>query len=104
MALPSDGFAELAALGVVALLGAASRWAFRGSRPRRRIERIDASDARELGLLSVVATADRAAAAAQRRLLADAGVRASTSLRKDGRFDLIVFTQDAERARELLAG
>ena len=63
---------------------------------------IDATDARELGLLTVIATVDRAGAAAQRPRLAEAGIRASTSLRRDGHFDVLVFSHDADRARELL--
>lgn len=103
MSLPSDGFPEIAALGVVVVLTVAARWAFRPSRPNRAVQRMDASDARELGLLMVVATVDRATAAARRASLADAGIRASTSLRSDGRFDLLVFARDVDRARELLA-
>lgn len=102
MSLPSDGYPELAALGVVVLLTIAARWVFRPSRPNRRIERIDATDARELGLLVVVATAGRAQARALRGRLAEAGIRASTSVRQDGRFDVLVFAQDVERARDLL--
>jgi hypothetical protein len=102
MALPSDGFPELGALAVVVVLGLAARWVFRPSRPHRAQRRVNASDARELGLLMVIATLDRAGARAGRARLADAGIRASTSLRTDGRFDLLVFAQDVERARELL--
>ena len=99
MALPSDGFPEIAAVAVVVGLTFLARWVFRPSRPNRRVERMDAT---ELGLLTVIATVDRAGAAARRKALADGGVRASTSLRRDGRYDLLVFTQDVDRARELL--
>jgi hypothetical protein len=102
MAFPSDGFPELGALLVVIGLAGAARWVFRPSRPKRTIQRIDATDARELGLLTVIATLDRKQAAGQRGILAAAGIRASSSLRKDGRYDLLVFTQDVDRARELL--
>jgi hypothetical protein len=102
MSLPSDGFPELAAVAVVVGLTVAARWVFRPSRPNRRIERMDATDARELGLLTVIATVDRRDAVRQRGALADAGIRASTSLRSDGHYDLLVFTQDVDRARELL--
>ena len=101
MALPDSGSAEVVALLVVAALAVVMRWVFKPSRPRRGT-RVDASDARELGLLSVIATADRAGVAAKRLQLSNAGIRASTSMRRDGRFDLLVFTQDLERARELL--
>jgi hypothetical protein len=102
MSFPSDGFPEIAAVAVVVGLTFAARWVFRPSRPYRRIERMDATDARELGLLTVIATTDRRQAADQRGRLAQAGIRASTSLRKDGRYDLLVFTQDVDRARDLL--
>lgn len=102
MSFPSDGFPELGALVVVIGLTVAARWVFRPSRPNRRIERMDATDARELGLLTVIATLERHEAQAQRGRLAEAGIRASTSLRRDKRYDLLVFTQDVERARELL--
>jgi len=103
MSFPSDGFPEIAAVAVVVGLTFAARWVFRPSRPNRRIERMDATDARELGLLTVIATEDRKRAADHRGRLADAGIRASTSLRNDGRYDLLVFTQDVDRARELLS-
>jgi hypothetical protein len=102
MSLPSDSFPEIAAVAVVVGLTFAARWVFRPSRPNRRVQRMDASDARELGLLTVIATVDRREAVEQRRKLAAAGIRASTSLRSDRRYDLLVFTDDVERARELL--
>ena len=102
MALPSDGFAELAAVAVVGVLVAAARWVFRPSRPNRAVQRMDATDARELGLLVVIATADRAGAAERRGRLELEGIRASTSLRSDRRYDLLVFSQDVDRAREIL--
>jgi hypothetical protein len=102
VAFPDSGPPEIIALIVVGVLIVLMRWVFKPSRPRRAMDRIDASDARELGLLTVIGTVDRAAAADQRARLADAGIRASTSLRRDGRFDLLVFTQDADRAREVL--
>ena len=102
MALPADGLPELSAVVVVLGLVAAARWVFRPSRPNRRVERLDATDARELGLLHVISTVGRADAAERRKRLADNGIRASSSLRKDGRYDLLVFSQDVDRARELL--
>lgn len=102
MSLPSDTFPQIAAVAVVVGLAFAARWVFRPSRPKRRVQRMDAADARELGLLSVIATLDRRQAADQRRKLAAAGIRASTSLRSDRRYDLLVFTDDVDRARELL--
>lgn len=102
MPIPGDVYPELVAILVVVALIVVARWVFRPSRPKRTVQRIDASDARELGLLVVVATVNRADAAEQRGRLADAGIRASTSLRQDGRYDLLVFSSDVSRARELL--
>ena len=102
MSLPADGFPELGALIVVGALVFAARWVFRPSRPHRMVQRMDASDAQELGLLVVIATLDRPEAAAQRETLRAAGIRASTSLRQDRRYDLLVFSQDVDQARELL--
>lgn len=101
MSLPSDGYPEIAALVVVVGLTVAARWVFRPSR-KHHVQRMDAADARELGLLMVIATTDRRQAVEQRSRLADAGIRASTSLRKDGHYDLLVFSQDFDRARQLL--
>lgn len=101
MALPDGGSSEVVALLVVAGLAVVMRWVFKPSRPRRG-RPVDATDARELGLLTVIETVDRAGAAADRARLANAGIRASTSLRRDGRFDILVFTQDLDRARETL--
>jgi hypothetical protein len=102
MSLPDDGLPELLAVVVVAGLVVAARWVFRPSRPHRTVTRVDATDARELGLLAVIMTVNRPTAVEHRKRLADNGIRASTSLRKDGRYDLLVFSQDVERARELL--
>jgi hypothetical protein len=101
VALPDSGSPEIIALLVVAGLGVLTRWVFKPPRPRRPPP-VDAADAPELGLLTVIATVDRAGAAADRSRLSAAGIRVSTSARRDGRFDLLVFSQDADRARELL--
>ena len=102
MSLPDSGSADIIAFAVIGVLAIVMRWVFKPSRKQRIGERMDASDARELGLLTVIGTFDRAGTAAQRARLAEAGIRASASLRRDGRFDVLVFTQDADRARELL--
>jgi hypothetical protein len=103
VSFPSDGNPELIAIGVVLGLVVASRWIFRPSRSSRA-QRNDASDAANLGLLTVIATLPRREAAASRGRLREAGIRASTSLRRDGQFDVLVFLADADRARELLTG
>jgi hypothetical protein len=102
VSLPDSGSAEIVAFAVIGVLAVIMRWVFKPSRKHRIGDRMDASDARELGLLTVIGTFDRAGTSARRARLADAGIRASASLRRDGRFDVLVFTQDADRARELL--
>lgn len=91
----------LVALLVLALLVLVMRWVFKPSRPRRPPP-VDASDATELGLLTVVATVARAEANERRAVLGSAGIRSSASARRDGRVDLLVFHGDADLARRLL--
>jgi len=100
--LPADGSAELIALLVVGGLGLATRWAFRPSRPRSARGPVHASDARELGLLSVIATVPRTEAQAVRAKLGEVGIRSSVSRRSDGNADLLVFHADIDRARRAL--
>lgn len=90
------------ALLVVGVLALVMRWVFRPSRPRTG-PIVDASDARELGLLHVVAVGlSRSEALRRQAVLAQAGIRASISRRRDGGTDLLVFTDDLDRARSAL--
>jgi hypothetical protein len=99
----NDPSALVVALVVIALLGFLMRWIFKPSHPRGRGPLIDASDSSELGLLDVVATGLlRPAALQARATLGDAGIRSSMSRRRNGRLDVLVFRDDADRARELL--
>jgi hypothetical protein len=92
----------LAALIVIAALAFVLRWAFRPSR-RSHARLLDAAQSDELGLLAVVvAGISRHDALHDRAVLADAGIRASLSHRSDGAIDVLVFRDDAERARTLL--
>jgi hypothetical protein len=102
VSLPDSGSAEIIAFVVVGILAVVMRWVFKPSR-RHHVQLMDASDARELGLLTVIATLGRIDAMTQRTRLTEAGIRASMSSRRDGRFDVLVFTQDADRAREMLS-
>ncbi len=87
-------------VGVLALL---MRWIFTPSHRTGERARVDASDSRELGLLSVVATnLARIDALQARALLGEAGLRSSMSRRRDGNLDVRVFHADSERARSLL--
>jgi hypothetical protein len=98
----NDPSAGIIAVLVVCLLALILRWVFRPSRPRTG-PLVDASDARELGLLTVVATkVARPEAMRQRAQLGDAGIRSSMSRRKDGTVDVLVFHGDVDRARAVL--
>jgi hypothetical protein len=87
----------LIAVVVLVLLGVFMRWAF-GSGPTRR-----RSTPADDGLLAKVATLSRRESAlALRAVLSDAGIR-STLRRADDRTVVLVFPEDAERARSLAA-
>jgi hypothetical protein len=92
----------LIALIVIAGLALVLRWVFRP--PRRRHARLlDAAQSADLGLLAVVvAGISRRDALHDRALLTEAGIRSSLSRRSDGAMDVLVFRDDAERARALL--
>jgi enoyl-CoA hydratase/carnithine racemase len=94
--------ATLTVLVVAGALGLTTRWVFRPSRPRTGAP-VDASDAAELGLLTVIVTAiPRQEAMTRRVRLGDAGIRSSMSRRHDGRMDVLVFRADLDRARAVL--
>ncbi|HKC26411.1 MAG TPA: hypothetical protein VKB75_00230 [Jatrophihabitans sp.] len=94
----------LIALIVVGALAFITRWVFRPSRPNSRPKRpVDATDASDLGLLTVVLSGlSRDEALERRATLGAAGIRSSTSARRDGTVDVLVFQADAEKARILL--
>ncbi len=84
---------------VVVLLGLFMRWAF-DSGDRRRPPRFPADD----GLLTPVATLSRRESAlALRAVLSDAGIRSTIRFPAPHRADVLVFPEDADRARELAA-
>lgn len=93
---------EVVVLVVVLLLGVAMRWAFRSSRPRRRIaDGIDGSAG--LGLLVVIGTGlTRTQALTMRAELGEHAIRSSMSHQRDGRVDILVFRDDVDRAKALL--
>jgi len=99
--LPDSGTAELIAVAVVAVLGLAMRWVFRPSRGRAAVQTrpVDAARSQSLGLLTVIATLARQDALGVRARLQDVGIRSSMSRRQDGRFDVLVFHGDADKAR-----
>ena len=97
-----DPVPAIIAVCVLLLLAVVMRWVFAPSRPRRG-RPVNAADARELGLLSVVSTLPRADAMSAQTRLSEAGIRASLSRRDDGRLDILVFTGDHSRARNVLS-
>lgn len=97
-----DISADITVLVVAGLLMLTMRWIFRPSRPRSGPP-VNASDARELGLLTVLRTGlSREQAAALRAELHAAEIRSSASRRDDGRLDVLVFGQDVDQAQQLL--
>jgi hypothetical protein len=100
----NDPSAAIVALVVAGLLALILRWVFKPSRPRSQHARGgNATDAADLGLLSVVASRlGRQDAMERRATLGAAGIRSSMSRRKDGSMDVLVFRSDLDRARSLL--
>jgi hypothetical protein len=88
-----------AALCVLLLL---MRWAFTPARPRYG-RPVDAAESTDLGMLDVIAAdLSRADAMQLRARLGEAGIRTSLSRRRNGDVDVLVFRDDAGRARDLL--
>jgi hypothetical protein len=78
------------------------RWVFRPTSRHRRPP-LDAAASDELGLLTVaVAALDRSTALRSCSRLHAAGIRSSMSRRRDGRYDVLVFAGDLDRAKALL--
>jgi hypothetical protein len=90
----------LIAVAVVIALALFARWAFGSGYGR---ERLPASPAEE-GLLTLIATLSRRESAlALRAVLSDAGIRSTVRVPAPHRADVLVFLEDADRARALAA-
>ena len=88
--------APVIAFTVIAGLALFLRWAFRGE-PRRRPPADD-------GLLTRIATLSRRESAlALRAVLSDAGIRSTVRFPGPHRAEVLVFPEDADRARALAA-
>ncbi|MGY1825024.1 hypothetical protein [Blastococcus sp. SYSU DS0541] len=86
------------ALAAFALLALFTRWAFGSDGGRRRGGPI------EDGLLTHVATLSRRESAlALRAVLSDAGIRSTVRFPEAYRAEVLVFPEDADRARQLAA-
>jgi hypothetical protein len=91
------------ALVVVGLLVLVTRWVFRPARPNVVPRRPPDASEGELGLLTVVLSGvSRQDVEARRAVLDEAGIRSSVSKRRDGTVDVLVFSDDAEKARIVL--
>jgi hypothetical protein len=85
------------AVAAVGLLGVFMRWAFGTGYGRRRPTAV-----RDDGLLTLVATLSRRESAlALRAVLSDAGIRSTLRFPTAYRADVLVFPEDADRARAL---
>jgi hypothetical protein len=97
-----DVSADVIIFAVVGVLALIMRWVFRPSRPPTG-RPVDASEARELGLLTVIRIAvPREQARAELASLQTAGIRTSLSRRHDGLLDVLVFDRDVLRAQTVL--
>ena len=90
------------AVVVVCLLGLLLRWVFGSGRSSAAARvRPDAAPP-DYGLLRPVALLPgRPEANALRAVLSDAGIRSTANVRRDGRVEVLVFPDDADRARRL---
>ena len=88
------------AIAVVLLLAVFMRWAFGASNSRRR----PAPPPDDIGLLTRIATLSaHESAQALRSVLSDAGIRSTVRIRTERRVEVLVFPEDADRARALAA-
>ncbi|MCF6733930.1 hypothetical protein [Blastococcus sp. KM273129] len=88
------------ALTAFALLALFTRWAFGSDLARDRRHREPADD----GLLTHIATlSQRESALALRAVLSDAGIRSTVRSPAAHRAEVLVFPEDADRARQLAA-
>ena len=104
MPIPAGGLhyaaGPLIAVVIVVLLGAFLRWAFGGGSRRSRRPEPPVDD----GLLTRIATLSRRESAlALRAVLSDAGIRSTLRWAAPDRTTILVFPEDASRARELAA-
>ena len=92
------------AIVVVAALAMLSKWVFGTGRRRTAARSLVPPGVQvDTGLLrSVAELPDRAAAAALRAVLSEAGIRSTIGVRRDGRVQVLVFPDDEERARKLV--
>jgi hypothetical protein len=92
----------LIAFGVVAALIAVLRWAFDSDIAGTEAKLFAAANDDDFGLLGVAGVVESDdEAETVRAVLADAGIRATTSRKADGRVRILVFASELEQARRL---
>lgn len=90
----------LIAFAMIAMLGLILRWTF--SHNRDTESRLWPPGPDDFGLLAPVATVDTADEATRlRTALSLAGVKATTTITRDGRHQILVFANDLDRARRV---
>jgi hypothetical protein len=88
--------------GVLVLIGLFMRWAFSGpGGPEKRVRAAPPSPEEGL-LVPVVTLTRRDSALALRAVLSDAGIRSTVRAPQANRVQVLVFPEDAERARALV--
>ena len=88
------------AFAVLAMLALFMRWAFGTGYGRRQ----QPAPPQDEGLLTLIATLSRRESAlALRAVLSDAGIRSTIRFPAEHRADVLVFPEDADRARTLAA-
>jgi hypothetical protein len=108
MPLETGGYHYVAgpvvAIVLVCLLAMLARWIFGTGRSHAAGRALPPrSGPQDHGLLRPVAELpDRAAGAALRALLSDAGIRSTLGVRRDGSVQVLVFPDDEEQARRLV--
>ena len=92
------------AIVIVCVLAMLARWIFGTGRSHAAGRALPPrSGTPDHGLLRPVAELpDRAAGAALRAVLSDAGIRSTLGVRRDGSVQVLVFPDDEERARRLV--
>jgi len=96
-------FGPTVAVVVICLLSLLLRWVFGTGRARSRRAARPTPRSDGYGLVHTVVTVARQPEAdALRTLLSDAGIRSTTAARPDHQVDVLVFREDADRARHLL--
>ena len=89
--------------GVLVLIGLFMRWAFSGpGGPEKRVRAAPPSPEEGL-LVPVVTLTRRESALALRAVLSDAGIRSTIRVPQANRAQVLVFPEDADRARALVA-